>query len=141
MSADQLIAKALSTTSEEEAIACLVMARKKGFKLGSSAYDIHTIESRTDQLRNLLDMYNTLRNDNRGLKTQLNSRDLEVSELKKQISWTRKTAALAVILSIMLTTTIVGSISNSRVKALEAKMSQMELAPCQTIFCVIGRGL
>lgn len=34
MSADQLIAKALSTTSEDEAIACLVMARKKGLKIG-----------------------------------------------------------------------------------------------------------
>lgn len=32
MSIDQLIAKALSTTSEEEAIACLRMARKKGVK-------------------------------------------------------------------------------------------------------------
>jgi hypothetical protein len=32
MSANQLIAKALSTTSEDEAIACLRMARKKGLK-------------------------------------------------------------------------------------------------------------
>lgn len=33
MSVDQLIAKALSTTSEDEAIACLKMARKRGGKL------------------------------------------------------------------------------------------------------------
>lgn len=33
MSANQLLEKALSTTSEDEAIACLVMARKKGLKL------------------------------------------------------------------------------------------------------------
>lgn len=33
MSANQLIEKALSTTSEDEAIACLKMARKKGLKL------------------------------------------------------------------------------------------------------------
>jgi len=33
MSASQLIAKALSTTSEDEAIACLRMARKKGEKI------------------------------------------------------------------------------------------------------------
>lgn len=33
MSVDQLIAKALSTSSEDEAIACLRMARKKGGKI------------------------------------------------------------------------------------------------------------
>jgi len=33
---DALIAKALSTSSEDEAIACLRMARKKGVKLNSS---------------------------------------------------------------------------------------------------------
>lgn len=33
MSANQLLEKALSTTSEDEAIACLRMARKKGLKL------------------------------------------------------------------------------------------------------------
>lgn len=33
MSANQIIEKALSTTSEDEAIACLKMARKKGLKL------------------------------------------------------------------------------------------------------------
>lgn len=37
MSVDQLIAKALSTTSEEEAIACLRMARKKGGKLNTTS--------------------------------------------------------------------------------------------------------
>jgi hypothetical protein len=33
MSANQLLSKALSTDSEDEAIACLKMARKKGLKL------------------------------------------------------------------------------------------------------------
>jgi hypothetical protein len=33
MSANQLLTKALSTTSEDEAIACLKMARKKGLKI------------------------------------------------------------------------------------------------------------
>ena len=33
MSANQLLSKALSTESEDEAIACLKMARKKGLKL------------------------------------------------------------------------------------------------------------
>ena len=36
MSVEQLIAKALSTTSEDEAIACLRMARKRGGKLESA---------------------------------------------------------------------------------------------------------
>jgi len=141
MSADQLMSKALSTDSEDEAIACLVMARKKGLKLGSSVDGKHTVESRTNQLKNLLDMYNVLRSDNWDLKKELISRDSEVSKLNKQISWTRKTAAIAVILSVMITATVVNSIANSRVKALQAEINQMELAPCQTIFCVIGRGL
>ena len=141
MSADQLLSKALSTDSEDEAIACLVMARKKGLKLGSSADGKHTVESRTKQFYNLLDMHDKLRNDNRELKKELISHTLEVSELNKQISWTRKTAAIAVILVAMITATVVNSISNSRVKALQAEINQMELAPCQTIFCVIGRAL
>lgn len=145
MSADQLIAKALSTSSEEEAIACLVMARKKGLKLGVSAHGKHTVESRTNQLRNLLDMYNKLNRDHRNLINKFNEHEHEnvinASKLKKQISWTRKTAVIAVILSIMLTATVANSISNSKIKALQAEMSQTELAPCQTIFCVIGRGL
>jgi len=147
MSADQLIAKALSTTSEEEAIACLVMARKKGLKLGSSGSSQggHTVESRTAELRRVIDMYNNLvekyKSDINYHSQKVPVLEKRVAGLKKQVGWTRKTAVIAVILSIMLTTTIVGSISNSRVKALEAKMSQMELAPCQTIFCVIGRGL
>lgn len=36
MSANQLLSKALSTDSEDEAIACLKMARKKGLKLEST---------------------------------------------------------------------------------------------------------
>jgi hypothetical protein len=36
MSANQLIGKALSTTSEDEAIACLRMARKKGLKIDAA---------------------------------------------------------------------------------------------------------
>lgn len=36
MSANQLMTKALSTTSEDEAIACLKMARKKGLKIEGS---------------------------------------------------------------------------------------------------------
>jgi hypothetical protein len=145
MSADQLIAKALSTTSEEEAIACLVMARKKGLKLVSSSDGKHTVESRTKQLQNLLDMYNTLKRDHQKLINKFNEHEHEnvinASKLKKQISWTRKTAVIAVILSIMLTATVANSISNRKIKALQAEMSQMELAPCQTIFCVIGRRL
>ncbi len=141
MSADQLIAKALSTDSEDEAIACLVMARKKGLKLGVSADGKHTVKSSTKQLQNVLDMYNTLKIDHYKLVKQFNARVHETSKLKEQISWTRKTAVIAVILSIMLTTAVVGSISNSRVKALQAEINKMELAPCQTIFCVIGRAL
>ena len=114
MSADQLMSKALSTDSEDEAIACLVMARKKGLKLGSSVDGKHTVESRTNQLNNLLDMYNTLRRDHYKLVKQFNDRVhesvLHTSKLNKQISWTRKTAVIAVILSIVLTATITNSI-------------------------------
>ena len=112
MSADQLISKALSTDSEDEAIACLVMARKKGLKLGASSEPKgkHTVDSRTKQLNNLLDMYNVLRSDNWDLKKELISRDSEVSKLNKQISWTRKTAVIAVILSVIITAAVVNSI-------------------------------
>jgi hypothetical protein len=147
MSADQLIAKALSTTSEEEAIACLVMARKKGLKLGSSGSSQggHTVESRTAELRNMIEKYNNLAEK---YNFDINYHSQKASSLKKQLAglekrvgWTRKTAVIAVILSIILTATVTNSIANSRIKALQAEINQMELAPCQTIFCVIGRGL
>ena len=49
MSVNQLIAKALSTESEDEAIACLRMARRRGDKVTSTAVDPVTIEGRTIQ--------------------------------------------------------------------------------------------
>lgn len=140
MSADQLLAKALSTDSEDEAVACLKMARKKGLKLGTSN-GAHTVESRTQQLRNLLDMYNELRSDYYDVKKLLRESDEQTSALKKRVSWTRKTAAIGLILSIIVTITIMHKVSNHRVKALEAEIQQMELAPCSNIFCVIGRAL
>ena len=147
MSADQLLSKALSTDSEDEAIACLRMARKKGLKLGSSGASngVHTVESRTKQLQQLLDTYNELRQEHRVLKNKFNDHEhenvLHVSTLKKQISWTRKTAAIGAILSIIITATVMHKVSNHRIKALEAEIQQMELAPCYSIFCVMGRAL
>jgi hypothetical protein len=147
MSADQLIAKALSTTSEEEAIACLVMARKKGLKLGSAnvSNSKHTVESRTRQLQNLLNDYNILQDEHWLLKNKLNEQAHKsvknISALKVQLSWTRMLAVIAVILSIMITATIVNSISNNKIKALRAEMSQRELAPCQSVACLIGRAM
>lgn len=144
MSADQLLAKALSTDSEDEAIACLKMARKKGLKI-STAEDGHTVESRTNQLQNLLDMYNKLRLEHFMLKNTFNEHEHEnvmhVSELKKQIKWAYKTAVIGVMLSIMITATLMSSIANHRVQALEAEYNKMELAPCFGISCKIGRSL
>lgn len=140
MSADQLLAKALSTDSEDEAVACLKMARKKGLKLGTSNNG-HTVESRTQQLRDLLHMYNQLRSDHYDVKKLLRESVEQASTLKKQVTWTRKTAAIGLILSIIVTVTIMHKVSNHRVKALEAEIQQMELAPCSNIFCVMGRAL
>jgi hypothetical protein len=147
MSADQILSKALSTDSEDEAIACLKMARKKGLKLDSSSESNgkHTVESRTKQLQQLLDTYNELRQEHRVLKNKFNDHEhenvLHVSTLKKQISWTRKLAVIGLILSIMITATVMHKVSNHRIKALEAEIQQIELAPCATIFCVMGRAL
>jgi hypothetical protein len=141
MSANQLMSKALSTDSEDEAIACLVMARKKGLKLGVTAAGKNT----TDQLQSLLNKYSKLNRDHCNLIIKFNEREQEgitrAYKLNKQISWTRKTAVIAVILSVMITAAVVNSISNNRIKALQAEINQMELVPCQTIFCVIGRAL
>ena len=143
MSADQLLSKALSTDSEDEAIACLRMARKKGLKLNSSGTSNggHTVESRTKQLQDLLDIYNQLRSDHYDVKKLLRESVEQTSALKKQVGWTRKTAAIGLILSIIVTVTIMHKVSNNRVKALEAEIQQMELAPCYSIFCVMGRAL
>jgi hypothetical protein len=140
MSADQLLAKALSTDSEDEAIACLRMARKKGFKLGTSNGG-HTVESRTQQLRDMIDRYNQLGRDYHTLNGRLNDRNKENDALKKRVTWTRKTAAIGLILSIVVTVTIMHKVSNHRVKALEAEIQQMELVPCSNIFCIMGRSL
>ena len=48
MSANQLISKALSTTSEDEAVACLKMARKKGLKI--EAADPNSVSLQDAQL-------------------------------------------------------------------------------------------
>jgi hypothetical protein len=147
MSADQILSKALSTDSEDEAIACLKMARKKGLKLDSSSESNgkHTVESRTNQLQNLLDMYNKLRREYSALANKFNEHEHDnvayVSELKKRISWTRKLAVIGLILSIMITATVMHKVYNHRIKALEAEIQQIELAPCATIFCVMGRAL
>ena len=144
MSADQLLAKALSTDSEDEAIACLKMARKKGLKISTSK-DGHTVESRTNQLQNLLDMYNKLRREHFALVNKFNEHEHEnvmhVSELKMQIKWAYKTAVIGAMLSVMITATFMNSIANHRVQALEAEYNQMELAPCSGISCKIGRSL
>jgi ribosomal protein L29 len=147
MSADQILSKALSTESEDEAIACLKMARKKGLKLDSSSESNgkHTVESRTKQLQELLDRFNQLRQDYYALKNKFNTQEHDnvayVSELKKRISWTRKLAVIGLILSIMITATVMHKIYNHRIKVLEAEIQQIELAPCATIFCVMGRAL
>jgi hypothetical protein len=61
MSADQLIAKALSTTSEQEAIACLLMARKKSMVM-KNKISSETTEDR-QKLIDLVDKYNDLVNN------------------------------------------------------------------------------
>lgn len=67
MSANQLMAKALSTTSEDEAISCLKMARKKGLKIAESAsFNVLPIEVEKEwaqlvtQARQERDKYKTL---------------------------------------------------------------------------------
>lgn len=61
MSADQLIAKALSTTSEQEAIACLRMARKKSMVMKNTISS--EITEDRQKLIDLVDKYNNLVND------------------------------------------------------------------------------
>jgi hypothetical protein len=58
MSANQLIAKALSTASEEEAIACLRMARKKSLKMNGSIPE--EVSEDRQKLINLINKYNEL---------------------------------------------------------------------------------
>lgn len=64
MSANQLMSKALSTTSEDEAVACLKMARKKGLKIettaaptGISLQDAHILAQGLGQVRAERDRY------------------------------------------------------------------------------------
>lgn len=60
MSTNQLIAKALSTTSEDEAIACLRMARKKGATIETTAPRNKNAANEAET-RQMIDMINRFR--------------------------------------------------------------------------------
>lgn len=64
---DQLILKALSTSSEEEAIACLLMARKRGAKTftltPTQNADIEQLKKACQAWRDLYNMAKTDRNN------------------------------------------------------------------------------
>jgi len=110
---DQLLAKALSTTSEEEAIACLRMARKKGGKYAPtckpkpiytiSTYGGHTAKEWRDaamQLRQesekLVTSFRKLKEDYSNLRTQqLNA--VRALEDQKQL-----TKVIVVVYSVCL---------------------------------------
>lgn len=105
MSINQLLSKALSTTSEEEAMACLRMARKKGGRLddssGSSEYNghdakywydkayrwYHEAKKREDflspeQQRHLFRMYESERDDVIKLRREKRGLEDEIRKLK-----------------------------------------------------------
>ena len=106
MSINQLLAKALSTTSEDEAMACLRMARKKGGQLNdspNSVYNGHDAkywydkaykwyhEAKKysdglpyDQQKHLFRMYESERNDAIRLRREKHTLEDEIRKLKSQ---------------------------------------------------------
>jgi len=104
---NQLLAKALSTTSEDEAMACLRMARKKGGRLedssASSEYNGHSAKYwydkaamyytkakekydglTLDQQKHLFRMYESERDDAIKLRRERRTLDEEIRKLKSQ---------------------------------------------------------
>lgn len=63
MSADQLLSKAMSTDSEDEAIACLRMARKKGLKIDAIASPVNKNMATDEQTKKMLSMINQYRHE------------------------------------------------------------------------------
>lgn len=73
MSANQLLSKALSTDSEDEAIACLKMARKKGLKLEEDTSKGYYEGKLRDHSKNYASVVSALEGDIRD-KLRLNDR-------------------------------------------------------------------
>ncbi len=121
---DQLIAKAMSTTSEDEAIACLRMARKKGGKVTQSfetkvedtTYNGHTAKywyekaatyynaqkqnGNSADLRTMKYLYDNLSNEHRNLMKKNYSLERKIVTMKNEIS-TMKVVTIAAIVSLI----------------------------------------
>jgi len=101
MDVNQILAKAMSTSSEEEAIACLRMARKRGGQISGQA-DTHNqhgakhwyekardyykiAKTRTEEVEEYYRMYTRERDRKRELETEKRELETEVRLLKAKI--------------------------------------------------------
>ena len=86
-SANQLIAKALSTASEEEAIACLRMARKQGMSFtGSSTYKNKTAEQWYESFTALSAAYLRKSTNFSYLAAARTEQDVQINNLKAKLT-------------------------------------------------------
>lgn len=100
MDVNQILAKAMSTSSEEEAIACLRMARKRGGQIAQAdthnqhgakhwyekARDYYTIaKKRTEEVEEYYRMYTRERDRKRELETEV--RLLKAKIEKRDAKW------------------------------------------------------
>lgn len=113
MSADQLIAKALSTDSEEEAIACLRMARKKSMVMKNKISS--EISKDRQQLIDLVHKYNELVNNYIDLTAVKNDyrqkfvdADAKFIKSKKQVSFYLSIVYLSGMIITTLATLLTG---------------------------------
>ena len=124
---DQLLAKALSTTSEDEAVACLRMARKKGGKLSggdesTSEYNGHSAqywydkafalytESKKmhtqDDMRKVYEQYHHVSIQNSNLRSKNYDLDRQISKLQVKLS-SAKQSLLACCLGVAAVVSVV----------------------------------
>lgn len=103
MSVNQILAKALSTSSEEEAIACLRMARKKGGMVEGQedtynhhtakhwyqkAYDYHKIaKERTEEVKDYYAMYARERDKARELEKDVEFLKTKLENIKGKLDY------------------------------------------------------
>jgi hypothetical protein len=126
---NQLLAKAMSTSSEDEAIACLRMARKKGNTLDLSVkaaeYNGHTAEywyekARTYynvakkkqesdgltpyQQQELYNMFKSAENERDRLYVKMTEQSEEISTLKRKLSIKKNEYVAGIFLGLIIST-------------------------------------
>lgn len=150
MSTNQLLAKALSTSSEEEAIACLRMARKKGARLEESTssadhnghdakywYDkaaawYNEAKNIKENFAHIHKWYKQEETENSRLRAKVSSleRENEKLKLKKELpKWHAPLMSLQFLMIILLLTFNSVQSANFDIESTQGDKNELESVP------------